>query len=372
MTSSAPLFGWMMGAVGEDGASDTTLYRNMMSDADLGYALGYDAPWIVEHHFSNYYPTPSPMVVLAHIAAKYPDFPLGTAVIVTPWHHPLRIAEEIAMLSIFSDAPLRIGLGRGMAPLEYEAFGVSLFEAKDRFEEIREIIRLALRGRHFTYAGKYFKIERETILRPTPRMENVSFFGAISQPSSAQKIADLDLQPMMTGQGPHEEQRKILDAWSEATRRRGGDADSALKVVSPIMIMADTDREAIELARIYVPRWFQLQVEHYAADEKLYGNVPSYASFSATFKQRIANCNPDNLGKLFEVSLIGGPETVRARLRKFLDTGYNYVMVQPSLPGLPHHIRQDWLTRFARDVMPHFGARPRRAAPAPSRLAVAG
>ena len=122
----APLFGWMMGAVGEDGASDATLYRNMMSDADLGYALGYDAPWVVEHHFSNYYPTPSPLVMLSHIAARYPDFGLGTAVIVTPWHHPLRIAEEIAMLTLLSEGPLRIGLGRGMAPLEYETFGVSL------------------------------------------------------------------------------------------------------------------------------------------------------------------------------------------------------------------------------------------------------
>ena len=150
---TSPLFGWMMGAVGEDGASDATLYRNMMSDADLGYALGYDAPWVVEHHFSNYYPTPSPLVVLSHIAAKYPDFGLGTAVIVTPWHHPLRIAEEIAMLTLLSDGPLRIGLGRGMAPLEYETFGVSLFEAKDSFEEIREIIRLALSGKPFTYDG---------------------------------------------------------------------------------------------------------------------------------------------------------------------------------------------------------------------------
>ena len=44
---------------------------------------------------------------------------------------------------------------------------------------------------------------------------------------------------------------------------------------------------------------------------------------------------------------------MRERLQRFLDVGYNYVMVQPSLPGLPHHIRQDWLTRFA----------PRRHAP---------
>ncbi|MBL8701989.1 MAG: LLM class flavin-dependent oxidoreductase [Alphaproteobacteria bacterium] len=370
MTATAPLFGWMMGAVGEDGASDAELYRNMMSDADLGYALGYDAPWIVEHHFSNYYPTPSPMIVLSHIAARYPDFGLGTAVIVTPWHHPLRIAEEIAMLSLFSEAPLRIGLGRGMAPLEYEAFGISLFEAKDRFEEIREIIRLALRGRPFTYAGKHYRIDRETILRPTPRMNNVSFFGAISQPSSAGKIADLELQPMMTGQAPLEEQRAILDAWSAATLARGGNAD-ALKVVSPILIMADTDREALELAREYVPRWFKLQVEHYAADEKLYGNVPSYASFAETFRQRVANCNPDNLGRLFEVSLIGSAETVCARLQRFLDVGYNYVMIQPSLPGMPHHIRQDWLTRFGRDVMPKFGAQPRQRLRTVSRLGAA-
>ena len=52
-----------------------------------------------------------------------------------------------------------------MAPLEYETFGVSLFEAKDRFEEIREIVRLALKARPFTYNGKHYKIERETILR---------------------------------------------------------------------------------------------------------------------------------------------------------------------------------------------------------------
>ena len=229
--------------------------------------------------------------MLSHIAARYPDFGLGTAVIVTPWHHPLRIAEEIAMLTLLSDGPLRIGLGRGMAPLEYEAFGVSLFEAKDRFEEIREIMRLALTGRHFTYSGRHYKIERETILRPTPRMENVEFFGAISQPSSAEKIADLGLQPMMTGQAPLEEQRAILDAWGEATEKRGGNRNAS-KVVSPILVMADTDEEALQLARIYIPRWFQLQVEHYAADEKLYGNVPSYASFSATFKQRHRQLQP--------------------------------------------------------------------------------
>lgn len=365
--TNAPLFGWMMGAVGEDGASDATLYQNMMSDADLGYALGYDAPWVVEHHFSSYYPTPSPLIVLSHIAAKYPDFGLGTGVIVTPWYHPLRIAEDIAMLTLLSNGPLRIGLGRGMGPLEYEAFGISIFEAKDRFEEIHDIVRLALAGKPFTFHGKHYKIPRETVLRPTPRTDNVEFFGAISQPSSADKIAGFGLQPMMTGQAPLEDQRAILNAWGDATEKRGGNRNGS-KVVSPILVIAETDDEALQLARTYIPRWFQLQVEHYAVDEELYGNVPSYKSFSETFKRRVAYCNPDNLGDLFRVSLIGSAATVRERLQKFLDVGYNYVMVQPSLPGLPHRIRQDWLTRFGRDVMPHFGARPRQS-PAALRVA---
>jgi hypothetical protein len=71
------------------------------------------------------------------------------------------------------------------------------------------------------------------------------------------------------------------------------------------------------------------------------------------------------------VSLVGSAATVRARLQGFLDAGYNYLMVQPSLPGLPHEIRQDWLTRFARDVMCHFGAKPRRELPAARRRSAA-
>jgi luciferase-like monooxygenase len=66
----------------------------------LGAKLGYDAAWVVEHHFSDYYPTPSPLLLLSHIAARCPGFGLGTAVLVTSWHQPLRMAEEIAMLRL--------------------------------------------------------------------------------------------------------------------------------------------------------------------------------------------------------------------------------------------------------------------------------
>jgi alkanesulfonate monooxygenase SsuD/methylene tetrahydromethanopterin reductase-like flavin-dependent oxidoreductase (luciferase family) len=360
MNWQTPLFGWMMGAVGADGDSDLVLYREMLSDARLGHRLGYDAAWLVEHHFSDYYPTPSPMVFLSHIAARCPGFGLGTAVIVTPWHHPLRIAEEIAMLSLVTDGPIRIGLGRGNAPLEYEAYGVEMSEAKDRFEECWEIVQLALKAKPFTYKGKYLSVPREVVIRPTPRLEQVTFHGAIGQPSSAGKIADLGLPPMLTGHTPLPAQQQVLEAWDAAAKKRGMSTD-ACKLCSPITILADTDREAVELARKYVPNWYKLQVEHYAFDAEKYANLPTYLPFTETHKRRLVYCDPDALGPLLEWSFVGSAKTVRKKVEQYLGAGFNYVMVNPSLPGLPHALRQDWLTRFGRDVMPHFAAGQRRA-----------
>jgi alkanesulfonate monooxygenase SsuD/methylene tetrahydromethanopterin reductase-like flavin-dependent oxidoreductase (luciferase family) len=274
MTTQKPRFGWMMGAVGAEGESDLGLYRQMVLDAELGASLGYDAAWLVEHHFSDYYPTPSPLVMLAHIAARCPTFGLGTAVIVTPWHHPLRIAEEIAMLTLLTDAPLRIGLGRGNAPLEYEAFNVDMAETQDRFHEGWEIIQLALKGEPFTYHGKYLQVPREVRIRPKPRLDNVTFLGAIGQPTSAAKIAALGLPPMLTGHTPLAAQADVLRAWEKAARAHGMDPDS-FKVATPICILADTDAEADALARRYVPNWYKLQVEHYAFDAERYANLPT-------------------------------------------------------------------------------------------------
>jgi alkanesulfonate monooxygenase SsuD/methylene tetrahydromethanopterin reductase-like flavin-dependent oxidoreductase (luciferase family) len=355
MTRNAPRFGWMMGAVGADGDSDAELYRQILSDAELGAELGYDAAWVVEHHFSDYYPTPNALTLLANIAARCPTLGLATAVIVTPWHHPLRIAEEIAMLTMMTDAPVRIGLGRGNAPLEYEAFGQEMGEAKDRFQECWEIIQLAMKGEPFSYKGRYLSVPREVRLRPTPRLDNLTFHGAIGAPSSALKIAELGLPPMLTGHTPLEQQKKVLASWTEAAMQHGMDPD-AIKLASPILVMADTDEEAQELARRHVPRWYQLQVEHYAFDAERYADVPHYQSFAEMHKRRLVYCDPANIGPLIESSLIGSAATVRAKLERFFAVGYNYVLVVPSLPGLPHGLRQDWLTRFARDVMPHFAA----------------
>ena len=106
-------FGFMIAASDVEPTPDLDLYRGMIEDARFGYELGFRTVWTPEHHFSSYFPTPSPLMLMSNIAARCPGLGLGTMVLVTPWHNPVRLAGEIAMLSLMSDAPLHLGLGRG-------------------------------------------------------------------------------------------------------------------------------------------------------------------------------------------------------------------------------------------------------------------
>ena len=161
-------FGFTIPPVGTHGRSDADNYDAVIADCRLGQELGYDSAWALEHHFSPYFPTPDTMLYLAHIAARCPGLGLGTCVIVLPWHHPLRVAEQIAMLNILSQGTLYLGLGRGTARYEFDRLGVDMTQTRTQFTEAIEIIRLGLSGEPFTYEGEIYQIP-ETIIRPRLR-----------------------------------------------------------------------------------------------------------------------------------------------------------------------------------------------------------
>ena len=125
----------------------TSSIADLIADCALGHKLGYDAAWLLEHHFSDYYPTPSPLLMMAHIAAKFPDLSLGTSVLVLPWYHPLRLAEEIAMLNSLTQGTLHLGIGRGTAKMEYDAYNIEMNEGRARFSEVFTIVEQGLAGK---------------------------------------------------------------------------------------------------------------------------------------------------------------------------------------------------------------------------------
>ncbi len=89
----------------KDGHSDASIFAEHMVLGDLAEPLGFDSLFALEHHFTGYAMAPSPTQLLSYYAGRTQRIMLGTAVIVLPWHDPIRVAEEIALLDVDSPAP---------------------------------------------------------------------------------------------------------------------------------------------------------------------------------------------------------------------------------------------------------------------------
>ena len=191
------------------------------------------------------------------------------------------------MLSQLSRGTLHFGFGRGLARLEYDAFGVSMTETRARFRECREVIGKALAGGTFTYAGEFFNIERPIELRPKALQERVNLYGATSSPESAGIMAELGLPMIRVSNFPMHFHSNDFDRWNDETLRRGGSTD----VTRPILIhavLADTDEEAVALAKVHLSRYFEKVVEHYEADAdpwKELEEFKAYSKFMATLQE---------------------------------------------------------------------------------------
>ncbi len=352
-SKSNPTFSFQVGAVGAPGMSDRQMYHEAIEDAKLGQSLGYAAAWVIEHHFTDYFPTPNPLLFLSHIAAACPGLGLGTSVMVLPWYHPVRFAEDVAMLQTLTSGKLHIGMGRGVAKLEYDALGVNMSEARDRFREAYDIVRTALTGKPFSYQGQFFNVEGEVIARPILKGERPNFYGAIGSASSATTMADMNLPIIAIAQFPGHVLKSIVDNWTARAAELGQPTD----VERPILVqcyIGDTDEEARAEALRYLPVYFQKQVEHYRGDSTPWEDIAGYEQFSRTFANLKKMAEPENLGGFLDMNIVGSPDTVAARVQDFLDIGFNHIIVTNNTPGVPKDVRQRMMKRFAAEIMPRF------------------
>jgi len=94
--------GIALNMLAEAGRSDVAVVSDHLAMGDLAEPLGYDALFALEHHFTGYAMSPAPLQLLAYYAGRTARIMFGTAVIVLPWHDPIRVAEGIALLDIRS------------------------------------------------------------------------------------------------------------------------------------------------------------------------------------------------------------------------------------------------------------------------------
>ena len=142
--------------------------------------------------------TPNLCQYLAYVVGRTKHVDVGTAVIVLPWHDPVRVAEEVAMLdTLVGDRTLFVGFGRGASTMEFEGFRVPMTESRDRYNEALEVVRRALTQERFSFEGQFFQIpEMTTYPRPQSPDLGARMYNAWMSPSSLDIAAASGVGPL--------------------------------------------------------------------------------------------------------------------------------------------------------------------------------
>jgi probable F420-dependent oxidoreductase len=141
-------------------------YREMVDLVRLAETLGFESAWVSEHHGSGDGYMPSLLPTLAAFAAATEHIRLGTGVMLTPFHHPLRLAEDAATVDLISGGRLTLGLGLAWREEEFRMFGVPMSERVRRTAETVEVLRLAWTGDRFSYQGEVFSFDQVQVTPP--------------------------------------------------------------------------------------------------------------------------------------------------------------------------------------------------------------
>src|SRR5260221_2642107 len=210
--------------------------------------------------------------------AACPDIDLGTAAVIVPWHDPLRVAEQAAVLDLLSKGRCRFGMGRGLARREFAAFRLNMDESRERFDEAAPMIVNALRTGFIDGDGKFYKQPR-TEIRPRPQH---SFDGRIyavaSSEDSVLSAAKLGAHMVMFADRPWEMRLPVIERGRELHREFHGTAPPHVMLTE--FVVCGPDLAACEEeARHYQAQFVESNFYHYEFLGEDFKTVKGYDAY---------------------------------------------------------------------------------------------
>ena len=347
--------GMAMNMLYEHGRPDVAVVHEHFQLGDLVEPLGFDSIWALEHHFTGYAMSPAPTQLLAYYAGRTKRIQLGTAVIVLPWHDPIRVAEQIALLDIMCGGRCLFGFGRGAATTEYEGFRIPMGEARPRFVEAAQIVVKALRDEVFEHDGEFFKIPKMSIRpRPISHPER-RFYASSVSPESAEVIAKLGFGMLLIMQNEWSKCREDIDKF-QAMSAASSHAQKAPIILTNVSC-CESRQEAEEKAVTYLGRKWQSIDNHYHFSDGHLANVKGYEAYGKTAKTYAKLKDPANLKKATDfyvsIQIVGTPDDCLQKIAELHRiTGMDHLVTEFSFGNLPHHESEKALRLFADKVLP--------------------
>jgi alkanesulfonate monooxygenase SsuD/methylene tetrahydromethanopterin reductase-like flavin-dependent oxidoreductase (luciferase family) len=334
----------------ESPEKDGQVIDETLAEARLCDDLGMDAVWLAEHHFDGICAYVDPVSFAAALAVATKHIKIGFAVAQMSLHHPIRLAEQLAVIDNLSKGRLLVGLGRGTAYniYDYRGYGIDPDEAHERLLESEAIMIKAWTTENFEHHGKYWDIWLP-LLRPRPYTQPHPFI--IRACSGEASMLDMARQgrPFLMNVQTDDVTRHRLDLYRQTMHQAGFDDAAVAAAVDNCWIwrnifVADTDTEA---ARVGIPL-FEAQREQRA---RMRQRVASERGESMV-KPGAAGAAPAARNVIEHGLIYGSPATVAARLASINKIGVGGLILQFRVGPSPYEVTANSIRLFMEQVVP--------------------
>lgn len=334
---------------GETRKDPNRLVEEVLAECIYAEEIGLNSAWVPEHHFGLFGVLPSPPTFLAYVAAKTSRIKLAPATVVLPLNHPLRVAEDFALLDLLSQGRAVLSVGRGYDVREYTAFGVDFSQSLEIFFEGLDVVRKAWTQESFSHDGKFYQFPECSITpRPVQKPYPPIYVACFSEPTlrrAARAGFNVIFAPfaaaMMFG--------SIQNAVVEFKRESEGAGYTGREAMcSYFTNVTFNEAEALETKERLL-KYFSAILPAFPSDP---ATTPPHISYFVDIANRLKTMKPEDLG---DRSLItGDPEHCLSVLKECEEAGIAEVIMYFNFGGLGHKESMESMDRAALHLLPHF------------------
>lgn len=337
---------------GWDNIGDAQVWDEELRLARLADELGFDVLWSVEHHFYDYSFCPDNLQLMSYLAGVTSHADLGTAAVILPWHEPLRVAEQVAMLDHLAKGRFRFGIGRGLSRREFSHFRGTLDETRERFDEAAPMILEALRTGWIEGNGRFYPQPR-TPIRPRPeRSFEGRTYAVASSEDSVEAAARLKARMVMFADRPWPMRLPQIERHRNLFRQFHN-AEAPPFLIADFCICTPTQDGVEELAQRHMGSFVDSNLEHYEILSGHFAKTKGYDAYAK--KAELAKeAGRDGIVQAFlKAAVYGTPDRILRTLEERRDAvGEFELCTSFRFGGTPYDLAESSLRLYAKEVLP--------------------
>ncbi len=336
-------------AYGSSRKDPSRLLEEVMDQCIHAEEVGLNSVWVPEHHFGLFGVLPSAPVFLANVAARTKRVKLGPATVLLPVQHPIRVAEEFALLDLLSNGRAVLSVGRGYDAREYAAFEVDFAQSQEIFFEGLEIIKKAWSHEKVSHKGVHYNFPEITVLpRPVQQPYPPIYVACFSEPTlryAARAGFEIIFAPfaaaMMFG--------SLQNAVAEFKKESEAAGHVGRKAMCSYFVNVTYDDQETLKTKERLLHYFDGILPAFPADR---ATAPAHIRYFVDIVERMRTMTTDDLGE--RSIIVGSPENCLRVLKDCEAAGIEEVILYFGFGGWGHSDTMGSMDRVAKELLPHF------------------